>query len=375
MSDELRQLLQAIDDARSEGRGAAVATVVRVIGSAYRREGTKMLVLEGGAQVCTVSGGCLEEEVGEIAQRVIATGEPTLRHFDLAEDVVWGLGLGCGGAVDLYLEPLDTSAAHLGWLSAVREGRAALLATVIGGAGDGSGARMLVDANLATTGSLGDAELDRAALRIAREELARLYPRSRTRALARERGGSAEVFLDVSVPPPELVIFGAGHDAIPMAEHADRLGFRVVVVDARHAFVSHERFPRAQRLVRSHPSGFAGELTLGPRSYVLVMNHHLERDSKSLAFALGTPAPYIGVLGPRSRFQDLLGRLREAGVHPGEASLARVRNPIGVDVGADTPEEIAVSVMAELLAVRGGYRAGFLSERDGRIHQPLETSV
>ncbi len=370
---ELIRLLNAIEETKSAGIDAAIATVVRVKGSAYRREGTKMLIDASGKQVCMISGGCLEQEVGEIAQQVMASGEPKVHFFDLDEDLVWGLGLGCGGAVDVYIEPFDKGLANTLWLEAVKGQNAACLATIIESNASGlkKGKRMFISETATTTGSLENPDLDASILEHAKEKMAELYPRSQSLTFE-TREGSVDVFLDVNVPAPELVIFGAGHDALPMAEFGHQLGFEVTIIDARHAFVTQERFPSAKQLIRTHPSGFAEKVILGPRSYAIVMNHHLERDKESLKFLLNTPAPYIGVLGPRKRYSDMLAAFKEENFEPDAEDLKRVRNPIGVDVGADTPEEIAVSVMSELLAVRGGYAAGFLNERTGRIHAQLE---
>ena len=371
---EVIRLLNAINETQVLGIDAAIATVVRVKGSAYRREGTKMLIDASGNQVCMISGGCLEQEVGEIAKQVMESGEPKVHFFDLDEDLVWGLGLGCGGAVDVYIEPFDSGVENTLWLESVRNQDAACLATVIE-VGEGSSlqkaSRMFIDETGKVTGSLGNASLDKELIDLAREKMAELYPRSVTKTYQLE-GASVDVFLDVTIPSPELVIFGAGHDAIPMAEFAYKLGFDITVIDARHAFVTEERFPQAKQLIRTHPNGFENKVILGPRSYAIIMNHHLERDKESLKFLLNTPAPYIGVLGPRKRYNDMLDAMKEEGFEPSEKELERVRNPIGVDVGADTPEEIAVSVMSELLAVRGGYQAGFLHNRSGRIHVMLE---
>ena len=364
---ELIRLLSAVEAARAAGQQAAVATVVRVKGSAYRREGTKMLIDAAGNQVCMISGGCLEQEVGEVAQRVMATGEPVVKFFDLDEDLVWGLGLGCGGSVDVYIEPFDEGRENARWLQALKEGRAAALATVIAAEGSSlKGKRMFIDSSGATLGSLGNEETDAEFVLRAREKMAQLYPRSETVEVTLATG-RADIFLDVNVPPPELVVFGAGHDAIPVASYAHELGFKTTVVDARHAFVTEERFPHAT-LVRTHPSGFADKVEVGPRSSVVVMNHHLERDKESLAFALTTAAPYIGVLGPSSRFERMQDALKEEGRGLTEADLNRVRNPIGLDIGADSPAEIAMSIMTELLALRGGYAGGFLNDRRGPIH-------
>ena len=365
---ELIRLLDAVEATQAAGQKAAIATVVRVKGSAYRREGTKMLIDASGNQVCMISGGCLEQEVGELAQRVMATGRPVVKFFDLDEDLVWGLGLGCGGSVDVYIEPFDEGEANARWLQALREGRAAALATVIETAGSSlqTASRMFIDSDGTLFGTLGDAATDARFTSLAKEKMAQLYPRSETVEVDLP-DGRADIFLDVNVPPPELVVFGAGHDAIPVVNYAHDLGFLVTVVDARHAFVTEERFPHA-KLVRTHPSGFADKVAIGPRSYVVVMNHHLERDKESLAFALTTSAPYIGVLGPSSRYERMRDALAEEGRALDENDLRRVRNPIGLDIGADSPNEIAMSILSELVALRGGYVGGFLNNRRGPIH-------
>ncbi len=368
--DEVGRLLSAIAETRERGGRAALATVVRVRGSAYRREGTKMLIGEDGSQVCMISGGCLEQEVGEIAGQVLASGVPTVQHFDLDEDVMWGLGIGCGGSLDVYIEPFDDGAAYGSWHEAVETQRAACLATVIESSAEAFvpvGARLFVGEDGATSGGV-HAELDPILEEQAGVVMAQLYPAARTEAYRTPDGVTLEVFLDVTVPPPGLVLFGAGHDAIPLARLADQLGFKVSVVDPRHAFVTAERFPHAG-LVRSHPAGYREAVVLSPRSFVIVMNHHLERDRHAFAFAIASEAPYIGVLGPRSRFEQIASELSEEGFSLSDGDRRRIRNPVGVDVGAETPEEIAVSVLAEVLAVRGGYRAGFLSGRPGPIHR------
>lgn len=381
MREEERSLLQAIANAYLSGRKAAVATVVGVVGSAYRREGTKMLIDANGQQVCMISGGCLEQEVGDLAQQVIALQQGTVKFFDLNEDVVWGLGLGCGGAVNVYIEPLDTREPFKIWLEQVQTQQSCALVTLLGinqQTPAGLAPRMLITKDM-TLGNLEHAELEQEVYKLAQEKMSQLYPRSETRRFVLGKQ-TLEVFIDVHVPPAELAIFGAGHDAIPLASYAHQLGFKVTVIDARQAFVTPERFPNAF-LLRTHPSGFADKVTLSPRSYVVIMNHHLERDKKSLAFALNAPVPYIGVLGPRQRYERMLATLKEEGVSPSAQALSLVRNPIGVDIGADTPEEIAVSIMSELIAIRNHYKAGFLHDRygdvgsnkGGKIHAHLES--
>jgi xanthine dehydrogenase accessory factor len=362
---ETEDILHAIDAAAKAGQRAALATVVRVRGSAYRREGARMLIREDGALTCMLSGGCLEPEVAEVARRVLATGVAELRHYDLAEDVVWGLGLGCGGTVDVYIEPVTEEPLLGRWLQMLATGQLAVLATPLG---NGTRHRLLVSESEASEGTTGRAELDTRIERIAREIMTSPSPRAETRSV--ETSSAAEdVFLDVATPPPELVVFGAGHDAIPVVEQAVRLGWAVTVVDARAAFTSPDRFPGA-RLVIAQPADFGARVELGPRSYALVMNHHLERDRESLAFAMQSGAPWIGVLGPRSRYLRLLDDLRESGTSLDTGALTRVRNPVGLDIGAESADEVALSIVAALVAERRGFKGGLLDGVAGRIHDP-----
>ena len=215
-----------------------------------------------------------------------------------------------------------------------------------------------------TVGSLGDDTLDREAIARARARLRARFPASGS-----EEIGGAEVFFDVTLPPPELVIFGAGPDAEPLARLGWELGFTVTVVDARAAFLTPERFPHAV-LISAHFSRFHEALALHRRSYAVIMNHHLERDRESLRFALESGAAYIGALGPRSRFQKLLGGLHEQGVVLDPAQVARVHSPVGLALGAESPEEIAVSIMGEILAIQRGFD-GWISRRPRRQPSPL----
>ncbi len=377
---ETTDLVRAYDEARRQGHRAALATVVRVHGSAYRREGARMLVRDDGAITCMLSGGCLEPEVAEVARRVLASGRPELRHYDLEEEAVWGLGLGCGGTVDVYIEPVAESSLVAEWLEVLRRGESGVLATRL----DAPGARLLVgpDGSTAeasgplaggTSDEEGFGDLQSRVVDIARELASRTHPRSTTHALstANER---VDVFFDVSGPPPELVIFGAGHDAIPLASQVVDLGWPVTIVDARPAFTTPERFPGA-RLVLAQPPQFGASVELGERSHVMVMNHHLDRDRAALAFALGSGAPWIGVLGPRARYQRLLDGLADEGYVPPPGALDRVRNPVGLDIGAESAEEVALSIVGALVAERRGFRGGQLDGVTGRIHEPHRNSA
>jgi xanthine dehydrogenase accessory factor len=367
---ETEDILEAIREARRTGQRAALATVVRVQGSAYRREGARMLIREDGALTCMLSGGCLEPEVAEVARRVLARNQPVLRHYDLAEDVVWGLGLGCGGTVDVYIEPLPLVAVGdapllTRWLDTLERGDTAVLATLM----PAGVLRLFVPEQGPTEGSFGSPELLTAVEEVARGIMASGAPRAESRVLDTSTG-AVDVFFDVSTPPPELVIFGAGHDAIPVVRQMVDLGWRVTVVDARPAFTIETRFPGAG-LVLSAPEEFGALVPpMGARTAVLVMNHHLERDQASLAFALASEAGWIGVLGPRARYLKLLEGMRAAGVAVDQPQLARVRNPVGLDIGAESADEVALAIAAALIAERRGFKGGLLDGVEGRIHDP-----
>ena len=356
---ETERILTAIRQTRTAGHGAALATVVRVRGSAYRREGTQILVREDGTHECALSGGCLEPAVADAAQRVIRHSGRELIHFDLDDDSVFGLGIGCTGAVDILLERIEGDPITDAWLAALEQVEAAVLVTDL----SGSSGRLLVRPD----GVVGDLGANRdAAIGIARERLAMRFPQSGS-----ETVGATDLFFAVNSPPPQLVIFGAGHDAVPLARGGWDLGFAVTVVDPRGGFITAERFPGIT-LVAAHFSEFASRVPLTARSFVVVMNHHLERDRESLRFALASEAAYVGALGPRSRLQKLLAGLERDGWVPDAHALARLRSPVGLALGAETPEEIAVAILGELVALQRGFDGGFLSGRETSLHRPRD---
>jgi xanthine/CO dehydrogenase XdhC/CoxF family maturation factor len=361
---ETERLLDSIRQAQAAPERVALATVVRVRGSAYRREGTRMLVRQNGTYECALSGGCLEPSVAEAARQVIETGEPRLVSYDLADDSLWGLGMGCSGAVDVRIERLEDDAMTRAWLRVLETGTAAVLVTPLSGA---SG-QLLVRATGEIAGGLSEPAIEQEAIARAREQLRARFPQCGAEPI-----GSGEIFFDINMPPPDLVVFGAGPDSVPLAQHAWMLDFSVTIVDVRPAYLTADRFPGATR-VPAHFSQFADTVRLRPGSFVLAMNHHVERDQESLRFALDSEAAYIGVLGPRSRFQRLLAALADQGYVPSASSLARVRSPVGLSLGAETPEEIAVSILGEILAIRRGFEGGFLSGSSRSLHRPEVTA-
>ncbi len=373
---ELQDVLRAIEDGRARGERMALATVIGVRGSTYRREGARLLVPAEGRPVGTISGGCLEGEVREAAVQVMQEGRPQLLHFDLTADdeAVWGWGLGCNGVVDVFVEPAEGAFESAGAIRRAVEDRRDLVAvTVIAtGGGDGGapgdgyapqpGARILVHPDGATEGSVGQAGLDRAAANEALEALR--DDRSRMVSLP----GGIEAFVEVLRPPIRLLVCGAGHDAVPLVRFASMLGWRVEVIDDRQQFLKPHRFPEASRLIRSEPIGAAGEAGADDRSYAVVMSHNFLRDKDYLRSFLGSPAPYVGMLGPNARLERLLDALGREGFEPDPRRLEAVHGPAGLDIGAEGPEEVAWAIVGEVLAVRNGRAGGSLKGRTGPIH-------
>jgi xanthine/CO dehydrogenase XdhC/CoxF family maturation factor len=242
-------------------------------------------------------------------------------------------------------------------------GELALLATPLE---PGLGRLMIGEAEV---GGLEDAALEAQVRQKAKGLLEQLQPQPLTHTFRLSDGRSVPVFIDVSLPPAELVIFGAGHDAIPLSQMAADLGFRVRVVDMRTQFALPSRFPGAEvHILR--PEQFAAHLHLDERSLVMVMNHNLLVDQSTLEFVLQTPAAYIGLLGPRSRFEKILEGLAKEGRPLSEQQIERVRSPVGLAIGAESPEEVALAIVAEMIALRRGFEGGFLSGHEGRIHVP-----
>jgi xanthine dehydrogenase accessory factor len=356
---ETREVLDFLARVRDEGKRAALATVVRVRGSAYRHEGAKLAVAEDGSSAGNVSGGCLEQDVREVALLVIRTNEPQLKSYCSSADEIaaWDLGVGCEGQVDVYVEPAEARPRERTLLEA-RSPFA--VATAIGMRDAGCGMRLIATHDGAE-GDLGGVELNRLATARARSLL--LAGESSIHEIA-----GRSVFIDVFVPPPQLVVFGAGDDARPLARFAADVGFRVVVVDRRPGYLTRDRFPGAAALVESAGDGLAEALLLDPECYAVVMNHNFADDQAYLRALLKTPVAYIGMLGPRQRTERMLGNLAA------EALLddSRVYGPVGLDIGTDGAEQVALAVIAEILAVRSGRRATSLRERQAPIHAPTD---
>src|SRR5881409_2974778 len=353
---ETREVLDRLAELAREGKRAALATVVRVRGSAYRHEGAKLLVGEDGSTTGNVSGGCLEQDVREVALQVIRSGKAELRNYCSSADEIeaWDLGVGCEGEVEVFVEPVTEPRPRERELLDRRE--PFVVATIVGMRDAGCGMRLIMTAD-DSAGDLESTELNGAVTTQARALLG-------TEQSGLHEIGGRTVFFDVFLPPPQLVFFGAGEDARPLARLAADVGFRVVVVDRRPGYLTVERFPAAAGLLESPGDGLAAVLPLDPACYAVVMTHNFADDLAYVRALLKTPAAYIGMLGPRQRTERILRTLAaETQIEEG-----RVYGPVGLDIGTDGAEQVALSVIAEILAVRSGRRARSLRERAAPIH-------
>jgi len=358
---ETAEVLDSLAAARAAGKRVALATVVRVRGSAYRHEGAKLAVAEDGTTAGNVSGGCLEQDVREVARQVLKSDAPEGRSYCSSADEIaaWDLGVGCEGQVDVLVEPADARPDE----RALLDGRRAFVACGVlpGERGPtGEGQRVIVTAERAS-GTLGAPDVTARAVTRARELLE--AGESGIHEIARR-----QVFFNVLRPPPQLVVLGAGDDARPLVRFAADVGFRVVVVDRRPGYLTRDRFPAAAALIDAGGDGLVDALPLDAECYAVVMNHNFADDQAYVRALLRTPVGYVGMLGPRQRTERILRNLAAEG----SADDARVYGPVGLDIGTDGAEQVALAVIAEILAVRSGRRAKSLRERRAPIHAPAD---
>jgi xanthine dehydrogenase accessory factor len=378
----VRDILSPITKWWAAGETFGLATVVRTYRSAPRDPGAAMAVsaTAGHEVVGSVSGGCVEGAIYEVSLEVSQTGTPVLETYGVSDDDAFAVGLTCGGIIDIFVERIDqASFPELGEIgAAVERGEPVAVATVISGPGQ-VGARRVIWAgdpadgakdswHSGTSGSLGVAMLDAAVDNDARGMLAQGLTGIRRYGAGGERlGNELSVFVNSFAPAPRLLVFGAIDFAAAVARVGKFLGYHVTVCDARKVFATASRFPDADEVVVDWPHRFLAGAEVDERTVICVLTHDPKFDVPVLEVALRTPAGYIGAMGSRLTHADRLERLRAIGMTDQE--LARLRSPIGLDLGARTPEETAVSIAAELIQLRWGGTGQALTTTDGRIHQ------
>jgi xanthine/CO dehydrogenase XdhC/CoxF family maturation factor len=332
-----------------------------------------MLITERGKTTGLISGGCFEQDLYEKAQAPLASGQPQMITYDTTspDDIIWGLGLGCTGIVYLLLEPLTKAGApyYLDLLDDAT-GQAVVLATVFriqGKVAASVGSRMMLSHDGTTRFDLCDSDLTPMLEQDCRNALASGGSFVRSYQIP---NGSADVFIEVIPPPVSLLIFGAGPDALPLLHEAKNLGWHVTVSDNRAAYLTAHRFPGADALILSDPDTLSHHMTVQKGDVAVIMTHNYERDLQFLKELLPSPVQYIGLLGPKSKSERLLASLNEQGIAFTDEQVNRLFSPAGIDIGAETPEEIALAIIAEIQAVLARRDAGFLRERTGPIHEP-----
>lgn len=372
---ETQAIVDAYRHAAAENVRAALATVVRVEGSAYRQPGARMLVTEAGRTVGVVSGGCLEGDIREQAARVMRTGRPTCVTYDAKadEDLVWGLGSGCSGIVHVLIEAASARTDRLvQFLDACSRGRRrAAFATVIrsGETELPLGTRVFRCPDGATAIDAG-APAAGIALHMP-QILADLQGAVRSGVSFVKHygaGDAVEIFIEAVEPPVPLVIFGAGADVAPLVAISRHLGWHTTVVDTQARARSLERFAHADAVVLCRPEEARARVTLTASTVVVVMTHNYLHDLEVLNALLDEPARYVGCLGSRRRTERLRSQLRRAPVARPTPVSRLLHAPVGMDIGAEAPAEVALSIAAEILAVLRGRSGGPLHRRDGSIH-------
>ncbi|MCU0451552.1 MAG: XdhC family protein [Bernardetiaceae bacterium] len=381
---ELRRLLAAYDATDFTQRQGALVTVVRVAGSAYRRPGARLFMTDDGRWTGAISGGCLEGDALRKARQAILARQPRLVTYDTMDDessAKLGIGLGCNGVIDVLIEPLDPArpdnplALLRGCLGLKQPVAVATVFATPQPERLPLGARLMLNAS----GQSFDFEPNNWLKQLAASpaEAALQAGKSAVLDLAwpTNDGLSCQVFVEVLLPPPQLFIFGGGPDVVPLVAQAKGLGWQVTVTDDCLAHLSPKRFAEADELVAVPRQEAASlvrarlQIGAGGRTAALLMSHSYNYDLAVLRQLLPTPLHYLGVMGPRNRGEKMLAELARQGETYTEAQLARLHYPVGLDLGAETPEEIALAIVAELLASFNDRDGAFLKHRASPIHE------
>jgi xanthine dehydrogenase accessory factor len=357
----MKDVMEVVGDWVAAGDPVALATVVDTKKSAPQPPGTKMAINEAGKMAGAVSGGCVEGQVVQVAEGILRGGAPQLLEYGIADEDAWNVGLPCGGEITIWVETYDDGGLPGRFRELGLRGERGALTTVLGG--EGVGAKLLHRVDGTREGSLGDDELDEVAA--ARAEAAMWSEESELY----EHDGRT-LFVDVVAPPPRLIIFGAVDFAAQLAAAAKLVGWRAFVVDPRKRFAAPDRFPEAERVIAAWPDKALDELGgIDRATSIAVLTHDPKLDDAALRIALRSEAPYVGAMGSRRAQEKRRERLVAEGLSDEE--LGRLAAPIGLDIGALTAAETAISIMGEITAVRRGREGGRLKTVKGRIHDAV----
>ncbi|NEP02123.1 MAG: XdhC family protein [Symploca sp. SIO2E9] len=372
--NEIDAILTAFAASQHNHEPVFLATVVNIQGSTYRQPGARMLITSTGNMVGTISGGCLENDVFEHTRVSMPDRQPIVVTYDTTadEDIVWGFGLGCNGVVKILIELLEQDH-RLNPLAFINQcfhnKQPGIIATVIAIEGTVNvrvGERLILKSDHSVNTNIQEPALKAVLLQEAQFALQTQKCGFHKYQLAQ---GKVDIFIEVIKPPPNLIIFGAGRDSIPVAQFAKALGWRVTIVDCRATEVTKERFVMADEVILTRREILHKQTCADDYTMAVVMTHNYLDDLEILKILIPSTSSYIGCLGSKQRTERLLQNLRTEGVQYNQQQLQKLHAPIGIDIGADTPEAIALSIITEIQAVLAKRGGGFLKNRIEPIHE------
>lgn len=373
---ELSRIVTSYEQTLGTEKKSALATVVKVQGSSYRRPGARMLMTDDGRWTGAISGGCLEGDALRKARQAILKNQPSVVTYDTMDDEnasKLGVGLGCNGIIDVLIEPMDYLKEQMDLMQVFKDflddRKRAAIATVFNveeSMQSGIGQRFIIDSRGREISNMQLNGLDNQ-LRPHMQEA--LESGKSTVEVYPVEGGRAEVSIEVLHPSIELIIFGGGYDAAPVVRLGSELGWQVTVTDDCIAHTGSKRFPGACQVLHAPREGVVEQLDITPYTYTVLMSHNYEYDIAVLPKLLKTSIQYIGILGPRKRYHKMLNELAMKGQPISEEDQQRIFSPVGLDLGAETPEEIALSIVSEIQMTHNGKKGGLLKEKKGHIHE------
>lgn len=335
----MRDILADVDRWQKDGASVSLATVIQTWGSSPRRVGAKMALTSTGQIVGSVSGGCVENAVFEAGIVSLKTNRSQFLHFGVADETAWEVGLACGGSIDIFVKPLDKMF-FKELRSIIENEEQAVVVTVVRGPDEVLGREILIREHGQVTGIVGD-ERDEIVFKLANEALSNGMSQ---RIILSE---DVEMFLEVILPSPTLIIVGGVHIAVSLTSLAKTLGYRTIVIDPRKAWGNKDRFPYVDQLIQAWPDVAFKQVKVTRSTAIAMLTHDLKLDDPALKIALNSPAFYVGALGNKSTHEKRRKRLVNDGMT--ESQLSRLHAPIGLDIGAQSPEEIALAIMAEVV--------------------------
>lgn len=377
---EIQEIVKAYDEAQLTGKNTALATVVHVAGSSYRRPGARMLVTEDGQLTGAISGGCLEGDALRKARLVMVQQKAMLVTYDTTDedDAKLGVGLGCNGIIQILIEPIQPAnpvnpIALLKTVLATRQ--QAVLVTLFNlqnRQAPQPGTCLLQLANGQLFGSISDDRLQSRLTTDAAEVFA-----TQSSAIKSYVNGphNLTAFVELLKPPVALVILGAGNDIRPLVQIAKVLGWKTIVVDGRNNYATAERFPLADQVLIAKPDKVLEQVTVDSQTVFVLMTHNYNYDLAMLRQLIELNISYIGALGPKKKLDRMLTELQDEGINPSAAQLQKIYGPTGLELGAENPEEIALSIISEIKAVLAGKTGGLLRDKPDVIHARQDEAI